>query len=650
MEALVNGVTLTLPDGSTRKVPAGTTVREIAAGIGPRLAKDALAGKLDGRLVDVSARVESDARLEIVTPKSAEALPLYRHSTAHLTANAVKRLFPTVQIGIGPAIENGYYYDFNPERPFTPEDLVAIEAEMRRIVAEDNTVERLDMSKEDAIRIFEGQKDALKVEIIKGIPDDRVSCYRQKDFIDLCRGPHVPSTGRLGVFKLTHTAGAYWKGDEKNPMLQRIYAACFLTQKELDDYLKQQEEARARDHRKLGKELDLFSFHPWAPASPFFHPKGAVLYNELLAYLRSEYARRGYQEVLTPQIFDAELFKLSGHYQNYHENMYWTEIDEREFGVKPMNCPGHFLLFKTRLWSYRELPARFADFGRLHRYELSGVTAGLTRVRSFSQDDAHIFTPFEHVEDEILRFLEFTDAVYGAFGFTDVEISLGLRPAKRIGTDEQWDRGEKALAAALEKAGRPHVVTPGDGAFYGPKIDFRVKDAIGRPWQLGTIQCDFEHAESFDLRYIGEDGKEHRPVIMHRAILGSFERFIGILIEHTGGNIPFWIAPVQAVVIPVSDRFADAARRATARLAAAGLRVECDDRNEKLGARIRRAELAKAPCMLVIGEKEAAAGTVAVRLRHGGDAGTLSLEGFIAAAAEAVAGRKRELTTEVKDR
>jgi threonyl-tRNA synthetase len=652
MEALeaVQQVTLTLPDGSTKKVPSGTTLAEVAAGIGPRLAKDALAGKIDGKLVDLAAPVRADAKIEIVTAKSPEALDLYRHSTAHLTANAVKRLFPTVQIGIGPAIENGYYYDFSPERPFTPDDLVAIEAEMRKIVAENNSVERLEMTKDEAIRIFEGQDDPLKVEIIRGIPDERVSCYRQKDFIDLCRGPHVPSTGRLGVFKLTHTAGAYWKGDEKNPMLQRIYGACFLTQKELDDYLKQQEEARARDHRKVGKELDLVVFHPWAPASPFFLPKGAVIYNGLLEYLRGEYARRGYQEVLTPQIFDAELFKLSGHYQNYHENMYWTEIDEREFGIKPMNCPGHFLLFKTRLWSYRDLPVRLADFGRLHRYELSGVTAGLTRVRSFSQDDAHIFTPFEKVEDEIFRFLEFTDAVYGAFGFADVEISLGLRPEKRIGTDEQWDRGEKALAAALQKANRLHVVTPGDGAFYGPKIDFRVKDALGRPWQLGTIQCDFEHAESFDLTYVGEDGREHRPVIMHRAILGSFERFIGILIEHTGGNFPFWIAPVQAVVLPVSDRFAEKAKAVGARLAEAGLRVEVDDKNEKLGARIRRAELMKVPCMLVVGEKEAAAGSVAVRLRHGGDAGTFRIEDFISAARAAVASKHPEFFSEVKDR
>jgi threonyl-tRNA synthetase len=433
-------------------------------------------------------------------------------------------------------------------------------------------------------------------------------------------------------------------------MLQRIYGASFLTQKELDDYLRQVEEAKARDHRKLGKELDLFSFHPWAPASPFFHPKGAALYNGLHEYLRSEYARRGYQEVVTPQIFDADLFKLSGHYANYYENMYWTKIDEREFGVKPMNCPGHFLLYQTRLWSYRDLPVRFADFGRLHRYELSGVTAGLTRVRTFSQDDAHIFTPFDRIEDEIFRFLDFVDAVYNAFGFTDVEISLGLRPEKRIGADELWDRGEKALASALEKAGRKHVVTPGDGAFYGPKIDFRVKDALGRPWQLGTIQIDFEHPESFDLTYIGEDGQPHRPAVMHRAILGSFERFLGILVEHTAGNFPFWIAPVQAVVLPVSERFNEVADKVAARLKEAGLRVETDEKNEKLGARIRRAELGKTPAMLVVGEKEAAAGTVSVRLRHGGDAGRLSVEEFLALARTAIAERRKELTVEVKNR
>jgi len=652
MEARANDmVTITLPDGSTKSLPKGTTVREVAQAIGPRLAKDAWAGKLDGKVVDLVTPIESDAALEIITVKSPDAVPIYRHSTAHLTAQAVKRLFPDVQIGIGPPIENGYYYDFLPARPFTPEDLSAIEAEMRKIIQEDLAITREEMPVTQAISIFEGQHDPLKVEIAKGLGDERCSCYRQGEFVDLCRGPHVASTGRLGVFKLTHTAGAYWKGDEKNPMLQRIYGASFLTQKELDDYLHRMEEAKARDHRKLGKELDLYSFHPWAPASPFFHPKGTVLYNSLFEYLRAEYAKRGYQEVVTPQIFDADLFKLSGHYQNYHDNMYWTVIDEREFGVKPMNCPGHFLLYNTRLWSYRDLPVRYADFGRLHRYELSGVTAGLTRVRTFSQDDAHIFTPFDKVEDEIFRFLDFVDAVYGAFGFDEVEISLGLRPEKRIGADELWDRGEKALASALEKAGRKHVVTPGDGAFYGPKIDFRVKDALGRPWQLGTIQIDFEHPESFDMTYIGEDGQQHRPAVMHRAILGSFERFLGILVEHTAGNFPFWISPVQAVVLPVSEKFNAAAESVASRLKEGGLRVEVDEKNEKLGARIRKAELQKTPAMLVVGEKEAAAGTVSVRLRHGGDAGTVSVEEFLTLAGKAIAERRKELmTVEVKNR
>jgi threonyl-tRNA synthetase len=650
MEAEAKTVTVTLPDGSSRKVPAGTTLREIAEAIGPRLAKDALAGKVDGRLVDLSAPLRADAAVEIVTSRSPDAPGLYRHSTAHLTAHAVKRLFPTVQIGIGPAIENGYYYDFLPERPFTPDDLVAIEAEMRKIVAEDDPVERLEMPKAEAIGIFEGQNDPLKVEIIRGIPDESVSCYRQKDFIDLCRGPHVPSTGRLGVFKLTHTAGAYWKGDEKNPMLQRIYGACFLTQKELDEYLKRLEEAKARDHRRLGKELDLFSFHPLAPASPFFHPKGAVLYNGLLSYLRAEYRRRGYEEVITPQIFDAELYRISGHYANYKENMYFTEIDEREFGIKPMNCPGHHLLFRERLWSYRELPVRYADFGRLHRYERSGVTAGLTRVRTFSQDDSHIYCPMDLIETEIARFVEFLDDVYRTFGFTDVDISLGTRPDARIGSDANWDRAEAVLADALTALGRPYTVTPKDGNFYGPKIDFRVRDAIGRPWQLGTMQVDFAQPDLFDLTYIGEDGKAHRPVVLHRAILGSVERFLGILIEHTGGNFPFWISPVQAAVLPVSDRFAVKAREVAGRLSDAGLRVETDDRNEKLGARIRRSEMQKVPCMLVIGEKEAASDRVAVRLRHGGDAGTMELSEFLAAAGKAVAEKTPELIAEVKDR
>ncbi len=653
MEASVDRVTITLPDGSTRSIPRGTTVRDVAAGIGPRLAKDAWAGKLDGRVVDLKTPIECDASVEIITARSPDAVPIYRHSTAHLTAQAVKRLFPDVQIGIGPPIENGYYYDFNPEKPFTPEDLAAIEAEMRKIIAEDLPIDRLDMPIEEAISIFERQNDALKVEIARGIPQgEQVSCYRQGEFVDLCRGPHVASTGRLGVFRLTHTAGAYWKGDEHNPMLQRIYGASFLTQKDLDAHLARLEEGRARDHRKLGKELDLFSFDPLAPSSPFFHPKGAAVYTQLLDYLRAEYRLRGYDEVITPQIFDVELFKISGHYDNYKENMYFSWADEREFGVKPMNCPGHYLMFREKHWSYRDLPVRYADFGRLHRYERSGVTAGLTRVRTFSQDDAHIFTPLDKLEDEIFRFLDFIDSVYGHFGFDKVEISLGLRPEKRIGSDEIWDRAEAALDAALRSSGRKFVVTPGDGAFYGPKIDFRVQDAIGRGWQLGTIQCDFAQAERFDLSYIGEDGGRHRPVVLHRAILGSLERFLAILIEHTAGNFPFWIAPVHAVVLPVSDKFSDAGRAAMAKLKALGLRVETDDRNEKLGARIRKAEMQKVPCMLVVGEKEASAGTVAVRLRHGGDAGTMSLDEFGAAAVLAIAEKKNELGAfaEVKDR
>jgi threonyl-tRNA synthetase len=650
MEAQQERVTVTLPDGSTRSVPKGTTVLQLAEMIGPRLARDAVAGKLGGRVVDLVTPIDGDAKLEILTWKSPDTLPIYRHSTAHLTAQAVKRLFPDVQIGIGPPIENGYYYDFLPKRPFTPEDLESIDREMRKIIGEDLAIERLEMPMSEAIGIFQKQNDPLKVEIARGLGDEQVSCYKQGEFIDLCRGPHVSSTGKLGVFKLTHSAGAYWKGDERNPMLQRIYGASFLTQKELDEYLEQMEQARARDHRKLGKELDLFLFHPWAPASPFFLPKGAALYNGLLDFLREEYRKRDYQEVITPQIFDVELFRTSGHYVNYKENMYFTEIDEREFGVKPMNCPGHFLLFKEKLWSYRDLPVRFADFGRLHRYERSGVTAGLTRVRTFSQDDGHIFTPFEHVESEIFAFLEFLDFVYAAFGFQDVEISLGLRPEKRIGADELWDKAEQALDASMKKTGRPYVVTPGDGAFYGPKIDFRVKDAIGRPWQLGTIQCDFAQPENFDLTYIGEDGKRHRPVVLHRAILGSVERFLGILIEHTAGNFPFWIAPVHAVVLPVSDRFADRAREIAAQLRAAGLRAETDDRSEKLGARIRKGELAKVPCMLVVGEKEAAAGTVSVRLRHGGDAGTMTIEEFLSNARRALEKREKEMIAEVKNR
>jgi threonyl-tRNA synthetase len=638
-------VRLTLPDGSVREVLKGTTGAEVAASIGARLAKDALAVKLEGKVLDLARPLTSSGSFEVVTPRHPDAVDVYRHSTAHLTANAVKRLFPDVKIGIGPAIENGYYYDFDPARPFTPEDLAAIEAEMRKIVAENNPVERLEMSKSEAIAIFQAQNDTLKVEIVNGIPDDTVSCYRQKDFIDLCRGPHVPSTGKLGVFKLTHAAGAYWKGDEKNPMLQRIYGASFLTQKELDEHLKRLELAKARDHRKLGKDMGLFVFHHWAPASPFFLPKGATVYNLLVDYMRELYVKYGYAEVITPQIFDADLFRQSGHYTNYKENMYFTEIEGREFGVKPMNCPGHFLMYKSQAFSYRDLPVRYADFGRLHRYERSGVTQGLTRVRTFSQDDSHIFCGLDQMADEMDRFIEFTDEVYTTFGFTDVKVGLGTRPEKFMGTIEGWDKAEKALQQAFERRGRPFFVNQGDGAFYGPKLDFQVTDAIGRPWQLATLQVDFSQPENFDLTYTGEDGAKHRPVVLHRALLGSLERFLGVLIEHTGGDFPFWLAPEQARVVPVSEKVNAYAELVGKKLAEAGIRHTLDLRNEKLGAKIRHGELDKVPALLVIGEKEQTAGTVSLRRRGSGDAGSRDVAALIAEMKELVASRAASWTT-----
>ncbi|HRY43695.1 MAG TPA: threonine--tRNA ligase [Thermoanaerobaculia bacterium] len=634
-----NAVRLTLPDGSVREVTTGTTGEAVAASIGARLAKDALAVKVGGKVLDLKRPITESGPFEVITPKHPDALEVYRHSTAHLTAHAVKRLFPGVKIGIGPAIENGYYYDFDPGRAFTPEDLERIEAEMRKIVAEDAPVERLEMSKAEAVKVFEEQGDHLKVEIVSGIPEGSLSCYRQADFIDLCRGPHVPSTGKLGVFKLTHAAGAYWKGDEKNPMLQRIYGASFLSQKELDEHLLRMEQARARDHRKLGKELGLYLFHPWAPASPFFLPKGATVYTLLVDYMRSLYPKYGYTEVVTPQVYDVELFKKSGHYQNYHENMFFTVADEREYGVKPMNCPGHFLMFSQQAFSYRDLPVRYADFGRLHRYERSGVTQGLTRVRTFCQDDAHLFVSLEEMPAEMDRFIDLIDEVYGAFGFTDVKVALATRPEKYMGSLENWDLAEKALASAFERRGRAYVLNPGDGAFYGPKLDFQVTDAIGRAWQLGTLQVDFSNPERFDLEYTAEDGTKKRPVVLHRAVLGSLERFFGILVEHTGGDFPLWLSPEQARVIPVSDKLLEYARSVAAELRAAGLRVTVDERNEKLGAKIRHGELEKVPALLVVGEKEREAGAVSLRKRHEGDLGSRKLAEVVSDMKQAVAAR-----------
>ena len=628
-----------LPDGSTKEVSDNATVADVAASIGKRLAKDAIAGKVNGKVVDVYAKVPEGARVEVVTPKSPAGLDTIRHSTAHLMAMAVQELFPGTQVTIGPVIENGFFYDFGTDRPFTDEDLRRIEQKMAEIAKRDLPIHREEWSRDDAIKTFDKLGEKYKVEIIKAIPgNETLSVYRQGEWFDLCRGPHVPSTGRLGAFKLLSVAGAYWRGDEHNAMLQRIYGTAWADQKDLDDYLKQVEEAKARDHRKLAKELELVHFSPLAPAMPIFLPKGAVIYNELLDFVRSYYRRDGYREVVTPLIWDTELFKISGHYDNYRENMFFSEVEEREYGVKPMNCPGDIQIFAMTRRSYRDLPIRLANFSRLHRYERSGVTHGLTRVRSFAQDDAHLFVTHDQIEVEIDRELRLISEIYNTFDFGEVTINLSTRPEKRIGTDAMWDAAEAALENALKKNNLAYNINAGDGAFYGPKLDFQVHDAIGRPWQLGTVQLDYAQPERFKLEYIGEDGKEHRPVMIHRAILGSLERFIGIIIEHFAGAFPLWLAPVQATVLPLSEKFLDYANETTAKIAAAGLRVEIDASNEKLGAKIRTAQMQKIPYMLVVGEKEASSGTVNVRKRTGEQA-AVSLDEFVAEAKRLIASR-----------
>jgi threonyl-tRNA synthetase len=633
-----------LPDGSQREVQDGATVADVALSIGKGLAKAALAGKVNGKVVDVYTPVPDNAKIEIITPKSETGLDTIRHSTAHLMAMAVQELFPGTQVTIGPVIENGFFYDFGTDRPFTDDDLRRIEEKMTEIVKRDLPVRREELSREDAIATFEKLGEKYKVEIIKGIPgDEPLSIYRQGEWFDLCRGPHVPSTGRLGAFKLTSVAGAYWRGDERNAMLQRIYGTAWADKDDLAAYVKRVEEAKARDHRKLGKELDLFTFSHFAPSMPIFLPKGAAIYNELIDFVRRFYARDGYSEVVTPLIWDTEIFKISGHYENYKDNMFFSEVDEREYGVKPMNCPGHTQIFAMERRSYRDLPIRYADFARLHRYERSGVTHGLVRVRSFAQDDAHLFVTPEQIEPEIDRELRLIKEIYDIFDFKDVRIALSTRPEKRLGTDEIWDNAESGLENALKKNGVDYHINPGEGAFYGPKLEFQVTDAIGRPWQLGTIQLDYALPERFKLSYIGADNGEHQPVMIHRAILGSLERFIGIIIEHFAGAFPVWLAPVQASVLPLSEKFLDYGRETAGKLRAAGLRIETDESNEKLGAKIRDAQLRKIPYMLVVGEKEVAAGTVSVRKRTGGDQASLSIDEFVAQARAVITARSLTL-------
>jgi threonyl-tRNA synthetase len=610
-------IQVTLPDGSARETKAGTPALEVLKGAG-LLGKEVVAARTDGRLIDLAAPLLEDCSVTPVSVNGPQGIDTLRHSTAHLMAQAVKRLFPDVQITIGPTIEDGFYYDFKRDEPFTPEDLERIEKTMRKISKENLVVRREEVPRAESIRMFREMGEHYKAEILEGIEADTVSLYRQGEFVDLCRGPHVPTTGRIKAFKLTGVAGAYWRGDERNEMLQRIYGTSFPTREELDEHLALLEEAKRRDHRRLGKELDLFSFDPVAPASPFFHPKGTVVYNGLVDFIRSLYRTYGYEEVLTPQIFDTELWRRSGHYDNYKDNMYFSYLEEREYGVKPMNCPAHCLMFAERKRSYRELPIRYADFGRLHRAERSGTLHGLTRVRSFSQDDAHIFCTVEQIESEIVGVLRMIDDVYGVFGFEQRKVYLSTRPEKSIGTDAMWERAEAALAAALERAGMEFEINPADGAFYGPKIDFNFMDVLKRWWQLATIQLDFGALpERFDLAYVTPEGHDARPVMIHRAVLGTIERFMGILIEHCAGAFPLWLAPVQAKVLTLTERQEEFGAEVTRRIRDAGFRVELDDRNEKLGYKIRAAQLEKIPYMIVVGDKEAANGTVAPRLRSG---------------------------------
>ena len=588
-----------------------------------------VAAAVDGAAVDLARPVTEDCAVEWIPLDSPEGIDILRHSTAHLMAQAVQSLFPGTQVTIGPTTQEGFYYDFKRDKPFTPEEIEKIEERMRELAGQDLPIAREELPKAEAIELFRGMGEEYKVEILSAIPEDIVSLYRQGDWVDLCRGPHLPSTGFIQAFKLTSVAGAYWRGDENNEMLQRIYGTAFPSRKELKQHLALLEEARKRDHRKLGKELDLFSFHPAAPASPFFHPKGAFVYNTLVEYMRGLYRRYGYEEVITPQIFDAGLWHRSGHYDHYKDNMYFTHIDEREFGVKPMNCPSHTFIYASKKRSYRDLPLRLADFGRLHRYEKSGVTAGLTRVRSFSQDDAHIFCTPEQIEGEVNSLLDMLREVYHRFNFEDLEVFLSTRPDQYLGALETWERAEAALAASLEKRDVAYEISEGDGAFYGPKIDFVVKDAMKRGWQLGTVQLDFSMPERFDLGYISPAGAVERPVMIHRAILGSIERFMALLIEHTGGAFPLWLAPVQSRVVTVTDQQNPYAAAVRDTLRADGWRVELDDRNEKLGFKIREAQVAKIPYALVIGDKEVQNGTLSARKRGGENLPAMPVEAFL---------------------
>ena len=623
-------IVITLPDGSKRQFPAAVTIQQVAESIGPGLAKAALAGKVDGQLRDTSHLLEQDASLSIITARDADGLEVIRHSCAHLMAHAVKKLFPAAQVTIGPVIENGFYYDFAFERAFTTEDLVAIENEMEKLSAEDIKVERSLMTRTQAIAFFEKLGEKYKVEIIASIPvEEGLSFYRQGDFIDLCRGPHVPSTGHIKAFKLMSVAGAYWRGDSKNAMLQRIYGTAWTDKKALKEYLHLLEEAERRDHRKIGKKLDLFHFQEEAPGMAFWHPKGWKIYQTIKKYMQELLEANNYLEINTPQLVDFSLWEKSGHADKFAEQMFQVESDSRLYAIKPMNCPCHIQVYNQGLKSYRDLPLRFAEFGSCHRYEPSGSMHGLMRVRSFTQDDGHIFCTEAQIQSEVSAFIKLVYAVYQDFGFNEIILRLSTRPAKRVGSDEVWDKAEEALKIALDNTGRTWQLLPGEGAFYGPKVEFALKDCMGREQQCGTIQVDFSTPGRLGAQYVAEDNSKHTPVMLHRAIFGSFERFIGILIEHYEGSFPTWLAPMQVEVMNITDRQAEYCVNVVKALQNKGFRAEADLRNEKIGFKIREHTIQRIPFMLVAGDKEVEAGTLAVRDRTGKDHGVMTLDAFI---------------------
>ena len=624
-------IAITLPDGSRREFENAVTVGDVAASIGAGLAKAALAGKVDGKLVDTSFRIEQDAELAIITDKSPEALDVLRHSTAHLLAQAVQRLFPGAQVTIGPVIDNGFYYDFAYERPFTPEDLPAIEAEMQKIVKEALPVSRSVKSRDDAVALFKDMGEAYKAEIIESIPaNEDLSLYTQGEFTDLCRGPHVPGTDKLRAFKLMKVAGAYWRGDSNNQMLSRIYGTAWLNDKDLKAYLHQLEEAEKRDHRKIGKAQDLFHLQEEGPGLIFWHPKGWSIWQVVEQYMRKVYRDSGYKEVRCPQILDVTLWQRSGHWDNYKENMFFTESEKRTYAVKPMNCPGHVQVFNSGLHSYRDLPIRYGEFGACHRNEPSGALHGILRVRGFTQDDGHIFCTEDQIEPEVRAFHQQALGVYEAFGFSDIQIKIALRPDSRLGDDATWDKAEDALRSALRAAGVEWEELPGEGAFYGPKIEYHLKDAIGRTWQLGTMQVDFMMPGRLGAEYVDEHSQRRHPVMLHRAIVGSMERFIGILIEHHAGLFPAWLAPVQAMVMNITDAQADYVEDVRKTLANQGFRVDADLRNEKIGYKIREHTLQRVPYLLVVGDRERDNGMLSVRTRGGEDLGNMSVADFAA--------------------